>query len=531
MVSPLSSGTFWDRLLVKQAVATLSIAIVMGAVTNLWELAGEWKVERAAIVRVMNEELLLVKGTASEAAFQLSSDIASEVVQGLVRNPAVIEVNLSDNFGNILGHSVRTPDSIPLADIAASMMSDILDYQLPLEAKGLDQQISKVGTLTVRLDSAELTEVFLVRVKNDFWLGMLRALLISALVVAVFHRLITRPILSITRDIASVDPLRPAAFPVSVPSGHEGDELGALAKTVQSLLNTFQQGLNQRDKAEEELSALARDLERRVAERTADLERAHQSIKDGIRYAARLQGALLPSHDALNGIVDDWAVGWHPLDQVGGDFYWAGAFGDKGVIAVMDCTGHGVPGAFMSAVASSALGRVLHHLGHEDPAQILSGINLLVKTALHQENADAHHSRSNDGLDAAICVIDPQKKQVKFAGAGLSLVARIAGGQQTIKGDKISLGYAESPSDHSFQTQIIDYVPGDTFILFTDGVIDQVGGPQRRLLGRRRLETILAECRDKPLADQLALLQDRLSDWRGTEHLRDDMTVLAFRPS
>ncbi len=185
----------------------------------------------------------------------------------------------------------------------------------------------------------------------------------------------------------------------------------------------------------------------------------------------------------------------------------------------------------MSAVASSALGRVLHHLGHEDPSQILTGINLLVKAALHQDgSSDIRHS-SNDGLDAAICVIDPVAKQFRFAGAGLSMVARIAGTQRTVKGDKVSLGYAESPPNHLFETQVIDYQPGDTFILFTDGVSDQVGGPNRRLLGRKRLETILAELSDKPLEMQKQLLHERLKEWRGPEHPRDDLTFLAFRPS
>ena len=531
MTRPLTSNRFRDRLLVKQAVATLVIAFLLGATTSLWELANEWTVERAAITRVMNEELALVRGAAAEAAFQLSPNIADEVVQGMARNPTVVEVRLTDNFGAELGHYVGAQAPLTFSGLAAWLMGDVTNYEQSLEIKNFDQRITKVGALAVRLDVGKLSQIFFVRVWSVLWIGMLRALLISVLVVMAFHRLITRPILSITRDIAAVDPSNPAALRIAVPPGHDGDELGSLSTTVQTLLNRFQQGLSERDRAERELSSLAHDLEVRVAERTADLERAHQSIKDGIRYAARLQGALLPSTDALKGIVSEWAVGWHPLEQVGGDYYWAGAFDNKGVIAVMDCTGHGVPGAFMSAVASSALSRVLHHLGHDDPAQILSGINLLVKTALHQDGTDGGGQRSNDGLDAAICVVDPALKQVRFAGAGLSLVAHVAGAQRTFKGDKVSLGYAESPSDHTFRTQVVDYLPGDTFVLFTDGVIDQVGGPHRRLLGRKRLEAILADLSDKPLSEQLTLLQERLNQWRGGEHLRDDMTFLAFRPN
>ena len=530
MMTPSITGRFRDRLLIKQAVATLAIAMVLGVVTSLWELAAEWRAEREMTATRMTQVLSLVRGTAAEAAFQLSTDIGREVVQGIADDKTVLSVTLNDNFGMKLSQAGRKPVYFDFPVMAERLMGDVTHYDLMLETKGLDAQITRVGTLVVDLDANQLTLLFLDRVWRVMGIGMLRALLFSIMVVIVFHRLITRPLLNITNDIAGVDPARPAARSIQTPLNHDGDELGALASTVNDLLARFQQGLSERDRAERDLSALAHDLEVRVVERTADLARANQSVNDGIRYAARLQGALLPPQNALDGVVADWAVGWQPLDQVGGDFYWAGTFGGKGVVAVMDCTGHGVPGAFMSAVASSALGRVLHHMGHEDPAQILGGINVLVKAALHQDGSGGMGQGSNDGLDAAICVIDPGARQIRFAGAGLSLVARLSGVQRFIGGDKMGLGYADCSSDHRFQTRIIDYRPGDTFVMFTDGVTDQVGGPNRRLLGRKRVEAIMDQVSDRPLTEQIDLLQRRLEEWRGPEHPRDDLTVLAFSP-
>ena len=527
--NPDSAG-LWDRLLVKQAVATLLIAVAAGAVTSILEIGSEWRLERTAIAREMNQALLLVDGTASKAAFELSQDLADEVVRGLARNPYVQNVRLADGDGKDISALSQPPSRMALPELARWLMGDVVQYQRMLQAHTIDDKTVEVGTLSLSLDAVRLTQVLLDRIWDVLWIGMLRAVLICVPVVLVFHHLITRPLLSVTRAIAEVDPAQPAARPIPIPDRHHGDELGGLVTTLDHLLTRFQQGLDQKAAAERDLLDMTRNLELRVAERTADLEQANRSINDSILYAARLQSALLPPATSLDGFVSQWAVGWQPLDQVGGDFYWAGTFERKAVVAVMDCTGHGVPGAFMSAVASSALVRVLHHLGHDDPGQILAGINRLVQTALHQNEAGHCQLSADNGLDAAICVIDPVARQVHFAGAGLPLIVQSDGQQRTIMGDKISLGYADSPTEHSFTTQVIEYRPGDTFILFTDGLTDQVGGPNRRLLGRKRLETILAELAAFPLDQQKTLLLDRLRDWRGPELRRDDLTVLAFRP-
>ena len=338
-----------------------------------------------------------------------------------------------------------------------------------------------------------------------------------------------KPLLGLIRAIAGIDPGQPGAKPIPVPAAHKADELGILSQTLNTVLERAQDNLDGRDQAEAQLSALARDLEDRVAKRTADLEKANRSIQDGIRYAARLQGALLPPKAALDGIVREWAVGWDPLDGVGGDLYWAGKFENKGVIALMDCTGHGVPGAFMSAVASSVLNRVLNPIGHDDPTKILSNINLLMKSALHQDGAEGRHS--NDGLDAAVCVIDPDTRTIRFAGAGLSLFAIGPEGQKQWRGDRFSLGYPDSRADFLFTSHAIPYGGDETFYLYTDGITDQVGGPSGRLIGKRRVHEILVQNAGLPLAAQKDALLDRLAQWRGVEHRRDDMTFLVFRPA
>jgi serine phosphatase RsbU (regulator of sigma subunit) len=537
-----------DRLSVRQALATLAIALLLGVVAGGWELMSDFRDQHEQVRVRAAADMMLVRGLAVEAAYQLSSDLAGEVVGGLAHDDAVAEAVLQDNYGGVLGRIERPPAASPFPGLARRLFGDVARQDLVLETRAPDGSPTTVGNLHVRLDPDRLLDRFLARLVATLWGGGTRAALLCVLVVAVFYALITKPLLRITAAIAEVDPSRPGAQPIAVPRRHERDELGLLAGTVNRMLAQSQAGLDGRDKAEAELAALARDLEQRVEQRTAELarekaeveralarlnrangelEKANRYINDGIRYASRIQTALLPESGALDGIVESLAVGWQPLDMVGGDYYWAGRFGDQGVIAVFDCTGHGVPGAFMTAVAASALARVLHHHGHDDPAEILTQLNRLMRAALRQDREGAV---SNDGLDAAICVVDPAAGTVRFAGANLPLLVRTGGTFRLVKGDRMSLGYVETPGDFRFTRHDLAIGAGDGYVLFTDGVIDHVGGPHRRLFGRRRMVETLAATAELPLDRQMAALFRRLDDWRGAEPRRDDMTFLAFRP-
>lgn len=537
-----------DGLSFKQAFATLAIALVLGLLSSAYELLSDYRAMHDQVRRAYAANLQLVRGLAVEAAYQLSAELAGEVARGLHEDPAVIEVTLTDNYGGRLGGADRPLVATPLPGLARDLFGDIANYSLTLETRAPDGSVSVVGRLDLKLDTGRLLNTWLDRVFQTMWSGAARAILLCVFVVAVFYAMITKPLLKITAAIAKVDPARPGAFLIELPPKHDRDELGVLVGTMNSMLVESQDGLDGRDKAEAELAALARDLERRVEERThelarekegveralaqlnvanAELEKANRFINDGIRYASRIQTALLPDQGALVGLVDELAVGWQPLDIVGGDYYWAGAFGNKGVIAVMDCTGHGVPGAFMTAVVASSFSRILHHHGHDDPAEMLTQLNRLVKTALRQDRDSAV---SNDGLDAGICVLDRDRGTITFAGANLPLLVAEDGAFHLLRGDRMSLGYLDSPEDYRFTAREMPFRKGSAFYLFTDGVTDQVGSEVRQLFGRKRLQQVLTDVADRPLNEQMDVLFQRLAQWRGDERRRDDMTFLAFRP-
>jgi len=530
----------WRGLSFKQALATLLIALGLGTATGVWDLVAHYRTLRAATVEKVTAELALVRGLAAEAAFMMNSDLAGEVVRGLALDPLVSEVQVRDNFGGVLGQMRRPHESSALPDLAQRLFGDIEAHTLPLQATSAGVP-AEVGRIDLRIDSDALFARYLDHLFTTAASGSARTVLLALLVVLAFYALITKPLLRIIGAIGRVDPARPGAFPIALPARHGDDELGLLVGTVNQMLDASQRGLDQRDAAQAELAALARDLEHRVEERTAelerqklgveranrDLERANRHISDGIRYASRIQTALLPDSAALDGVVAEITVGWRPFDIVGGDYYWAGRFGDVAVIAVMDCTGHGVPGAFMTAVVSSILARILHHHGHDDPALILSLLNGLVKSALRQDRDDAP---ADDGLDAAICILDRGRGRLLFAGANLPLTVWAQGELTVIKGDRRGLGYRDSAIDVPFTCHDLPLDPAATYYLYTDGVPDQMGGRTRVLFGRRRLQEILIRHAGLPLEAQREQLFLELEAWRGEQPRRDDLTFVAFRP-
>jgi CheY-like chemotaxis protein len=266
------------------------------------------------------------------------------------------------------------------------------------------------------------------------------------------------------------------------------------------------------------------------------LEDASRMVAAGIRYASRIQGAMLPDLGDVAGRVAEAAVLWKPFDVVGGDFYWAGCHGESTVFALIDCTGHGVPGAFMAVVAAASLTQVLKDDQDGDPARLLARLNQAFRQMLRQE---AGGPAADDGFDAAICVVDADGNGLRFAAANMHLLVADGHAVQRIRGDRTGLGYATSPEHTRLTTHHVALTKGTACYLFSDGIVDNMGGgpprktdsgPRRQLFGWRRLAEVLERHHGASLPDQIAELEQALARWRDGECQRDDMTLLAFRP-
>jgi serine phosphatase RsbU (regulator of sigma subunit) len=222
-------------------------------------------------------------------------------------------------------------------------------------------------------------------------------------------------------------------------------------------------------------------------------------------------------------LFNEHFVIWRPRDVVGGDFYWSKQFGDRTLVAVGDCTGHGVPGAFMTLLAVSALNRIADNGEVEDPAAILGRLNRLLKETLGQ---DAHEGVTDDGLDIGICSIETDS--VVFAGASCSLHRVDDSGLSTWKGDRRSVGYRKTPSEYTYTNHRMPI--GDArYYMTTDGFFDQNGGERDYSFGKKRFAEMIVRYGNLTLKEQKASFLRELEAYMGTERQRDDITVLSFR--
>lgn len=533
-------------LVAKLAVATLLVALALSLLSSAYVIASDWNAFRAETTEQIDRLQRLVEPPAAEAAFQLSADQADSLVQGLLVFQEIRRVEILDDFGNTLASDSRERERSG-GEWTQWLFGDLQTHERELRHPDTRGNVQGVGQLQVELDPGVLGQIFVGRLQTGVVTSVTQAIIVSLVVVLLFYVLVLRPMLRISRAVAETNPDQPAQWPMPRLGHHENDELGALGRSLDRLLRAFQEGLDARDGARGELKALNADLERRVEERTRqleeekaeteralaqvdeanrELERSNRLVVESIRYARRIQTAMLPDKHALDGHMDEVQIYWEPLHLVGGDYFWVEAIDGQSILVVADCTGHGVPGAFITLVVASALDRILHEHRLLEPSAILREMDRLVRSRLRQ---DGYDSDSDDGLEAAVCVYHPENRKLVFAGVGLPLMIDRGGEVEEIRGVRGGLGYRSlepaHPVDHEVAVE-----PGTEFFLITDGVHDHVGGAPPRLFGRRRLRQVLGEKSGRDLSGKIDAVVRVLEDYRDGEPRRDDMTLVAFRP-
>jgi len=269
------------------------------------------------------------------------------------------------------------------------------------------------------------------------------------------------------------------------------------------------------------------ELMRVIAELQTERNR---HIMQSIEYASVIQRSMLTVSDsALARSLTDACLIWEPRDTVGGDFYLFCDHADGWFAAVADCTGHGVPGAFLTLIAHSALRQALDKHGPQNPARLMAEVSQSIKSSLGQ--VDAGDAASNDGLDAAFVWFDATSKSVSYAGARTPLLLQRAGQEEVeiIDADRLGLGYSDTPLDATWTRKQIELSPGDLLLACTDGLIDQIGGPKSIAFGKRRLREALARHRDLPMPELGVMLMAELKAYQGGQLRRDDLTLFGMR--
>jgi len=273
------------------------------------------------------------------------------------------------------------------------------------------------------------------------------------------------------------------------------------------------------------------DRQKKEIEEQRDLaNRQKKRITDSIQYAQRIQNAVLPPMSFFSQNFSDYFILHRPKDIVSGDFYWTTRKDDVLIIAVADCTGHGVPGAFMSMLGVAYLNEIVNkiainkHISTLNADDILNQLREMVITSLHQ-TGDTNEPK--DGMDISICIIDFEHKKMQFAGANNPLYLIRNGELQRFTPDKMPVSYHQK-RDVPFVKHNIELKPDDRIYMFSDGFIDQFGGNQGMKFLAKQFQDLLLKIYRQPMADQMSFLTKTLDDWRGDRPQLDDVLVVGI---
>ncbi len=267
-------------------------------------------------------------------------------------------------------------------------------------------------------------------------------------------------------------------------------------------------------------------LEEKVKDRTAtvvaqkeELAQKNKDITDSIRYAKRIQFAILPEKPPFK----DTFILFKPKDIVSGDFYWFQELDGRQFFSAVDCTGHGVPGAFMSIIGHNSLTKIVREYGIMEPGKILTQLNREVISTLHQRS-DAGDVL--DGMDLALVSYIPGEKAIEFAGAFNPLWLVRNGEILEVKADKVSIGRSSFNTDVEYTNQRMDVQSGDTVYLFSDGYADQFGGELMKKFKYRALKELILSFQDQSMEQQRLILDQTIEEWKGEVDQLDDILVI-----
>lgn len=274
---------------------------------------------------------------------------------------------------------------------------------------------------------------------------------------------------------------------------------------------------------------LVRNVARMVAREEAardHWQQRHEGITDSIAYAGKIQGALVPRADQFREMFNDHFVLNRPKDTVSGDFHWYHRLSeDACFVAAADCTGHGLPGAMMAAIGCSLLNELVTRHPHKDPAELLGLLSERMVSALNQSG---QRMGAGDGMDMALCRVDRKQRELLFAGAFRPLYWMHAGQLTVINGDRKPVGGSQHGDRRRFTVHRVAYHPGDRLYLFSDGYVDQFGGPERKKFMSARFNEMLAANQHLPMAQQAEALDRAFLDWKGDNEQVDDVCVLGL---
>jgi serine phosphatase RsbU (regulator of sigma subunit) len=295
-------------------------------------------------------------------------------------------------------------------------------------------------------------------------------------------------------------------------------------KGINTQLNETMEEVNQTN---EELSStleIAHQQKEEIEAQRDKIEQHNQDITSSINYAKRIQNAILPTIEEINTFLPNIFILFKPRDLVSGDFYWFGIKGNKIIFAVIDCTGHGVPGAFMTLIANDLLNQIVLEKNVVEPHKILNDLHVRVRKSLRQSENDV-----SDGMEIAICTIDKWAKKVQYSGAKMDLYWVQNGECKTTQADNYPIGGEQREAKREFSLNEIDITLPTTLYMSSDGYRDQFGGVNDKRFMSKNFRNLLFSLVDLPMEVQGEYLDQTITEWMGYKHKQiDDILVVGI---
>lgn len=303
------------------------------------------------------------------------------------------------------------------------------------------------------------------------------------------------------------------------------DEALELLKTEKEKLEADKKRLDEKLKKLWAATTTVQKEKEKINHIKIEIEEKHKEVMDSVTYAQRIQEAILPSISAVRKTFNDSFILFKPKDIVSGDFYWFSQKGNLNILASVDCTGHGVPGAFMSMIGNTLLNQIVNEKGITDPAEILDNLNEEVSYSLKQ---DQEGSESRDGMDIAICCFNLQEMTMEYAGANRPLYYVRDCVLEEIKANKFPIGGLEYDIPKKFTKNIFQLQSKDTIYISTDGFADQFNREDKKLMTRKFKETLVS-INGMAMNEQSAYLNRYIENWKGGMEQTDDILVIGVR--
>jgi serine phosphatase RsbU (regulator of sigma subunit) len=285
---------------------------------------------------------------------------------------------------------------------------------------------------------------------------------------------------------------------------------------------------------EQKLIQQKQRLQKEVASQTiilrkqkAEIEKKNRDITDSINYAKRIQASILPPLSELRSAFPDSFIFFLPRDIVSGDFYWVYQSKDYFLACIADCTGHGVPGAFMSMIGSTLLNDIVRAQPELSPAEILESLDREIKILLQKNSID----QTQDGMDISIIEIHMPSKRIRVASAKRPVFLYTSNELSIYKGTRRSIGEMLNSNDEASAFVNIEYQleKGDSIYMFSDGYPDQFGGPMGKKFMKIGVTNLLEQIRHKPMEEQFELVKSNFTNWKGEMEQVDDVIFMGIR--